>query len=79
MRTIEERRFRDLSAATWVARQVVPGEFSERANLSSAEIRFECESHREQCALRGHTGALPETDTELDALLQKARREGVPL
>ena len=79
MRTIEERKFRDVSAAKWIARLVVPGEFSERVNLSSAEIRFECESHREQCVLRGHSGALPQTDAELDALLQKARREGVPL
>ena len=79
MRTIEEQRFREVAAAKCVARLVVPGEFSERVNLSSAEIRFECESHREQCLLRGHHGALPRTDAELDALLQKARREGVPL
>ena len=79
MRTIDERRCRDVSAARWVARLMVPGEFAERVNLSSAEIRFECESHRELWVLRKHQGALPQTDGELDALLQKARREGAPL
>ena len=43
MRTIEEQRFREVAAAKCVARLVVPGEFSERVNLSSRE-RLACGS-----------------------------------
>lgn len=79
MRTIEERIFRDASGARWAVRLIVPEAFSDRVTLSAAEIRFVCESHAEHWVVRRREGSLPKSDAELDALLQKARREGSSL